>query len=172
MLELESPIWKFALDFYHRPGVSDACLTLQDDANVDVIELLVVLFAGHGLCRDLSTDELAEMRRNVASWREMTVLPLREIRRALKPQRLEFPRHEKEILRAKVKSIELLAEQIQIAIAYQWLTNRPPAPVGLTLEGALETLLGVENFEECPQSCRDALVHIIMTVTSMDDGPR
>ncbi|MBY6058598.1 TIGR02444 family protein [Leisingera daeponensis] len=172
MLDLEGPIWKFALDFYRRPGVSEACLTLQEDANVDVVELIVVLFSAQVIGRDLSSDEVTDMRVKMLNWREMTVLPLRQVRRTLKPYCPGFPQHEKELLRSKVKSIELFSEQIQLAMAYQWLTNSAPTRASLTLEGALETLLEVESFDELPPGCRNSLARIVSTVLDMDDFPR
>ncbi|KFC50074.1 hypothetical protein DK37_21675, partial [Halomonas sp. SUBG004] len=36
----QRPLWDFALALYARPGVEQACLTLQDEAGVDVCELL------------------------------------------------------------------------------------------------------------------------------------
>ena len=44
-LELEAESWAFALDIYARAGVADACLTLQNEAGVDVTMMLMVIFA-------------------------------------------------------------------------------------------------------------------------------
>jgi uncharacterized protein (TIGR02444 family) len=169
MLELEGPVWKFALEFYRRPGISDACLTLQDECDVDVVQLIVVLFASRILGRNLSAAELSEMRERSSDWREMTVLPLRRIRRALKPLRPEFPQDEKEHFRARIKTAELLAEQIQLAMVNQWLKNTAPASDGLSLEDALEMFLKISGGRDCPPSCRLALTRIITTVMKMDD---
>ncbi len=43
-LVLDSALWKYALVFYAREGVSDACLPLQDEAGVDIVELIFLRF--------------------------------------------------------------------------------------------------------------------------------
>ena len=43
--ELEADGWAFALDAYARPGIADGCLSLQNEAGVDVMMLLVIAFA-------------------------------------------------------------------------------------------------------------------------------
>ncbi|QOR40534.1 TIGR02444 family protein [Billgrantia diversa] len=75
------PLWDFALSFYARPGVETACLLLQDEANVDVCELLwhCWLFR-HGLVPAEETPGLADIRR----WQGEVTLPLRGLRRQLK----------------------------------------------------------------------------------------
>jgi uncharacterized protein (TIGR02444 family) len=37
--ELEADSWAFALAIYAKPGVAEACLTLQNEAGVDVMIL-------------------------------------------------------------------------------------------------------------------------------------
>ncbi|MGB6637399.1 MAG: DUF2390 domain-containing protein, partial [Bradyrhizobium sp.] len=37
--ELEADSWAFALAIYAKPGVAEACLTLQNEAGVDVMLL-------------------------------------------------------------------------------------------------------------------------------------
>ncbi|MDX3806739.1 TIGR02444 family protein [Bosea thiooxidans] len=131
-LDLDGPLWRFALEFYALPSVAEACLTLQDEAQVDVIQLLAAIYAVLILEQPLSAEDVAELGRQTTEWRAATVLPLREIRRVLKPPRDGFP-EERRRLREKVKAAELLAEQIQLAMAEQWLDGRvaklgPPAP--------------------------------------------
>jgi uncharacterized protein (TIGR02444 family) len=43
--ELEAESWAFALAIYARPGVAEACLNLQHEADVDVMLLLMAAFA-------------------------------------------------------------------------------------------------------------------------------
>src|SRR5258706_9315513 len=42
--EQGSPLWRFSLRFYRRPGVADACIALQDGCGVDVNILLFFLW--------------------------------------------------------------------------------------------------------------------------------
>ncbi|MDU0342571.1 TIGR02444 family protein [Bosea rubneri] len=130
-LDLDGQLWRFALEFYALPGVAEACLTLQDQADVDVIELLAAIYAERVLLQPLSSEDVADLHRQTAEWRGATVLPLREIRRVLKPPRDGFP-EERHLLREKVKAAELLAEQIQLAITEQWLGQRA-AKSGLSI---------------------------------------
>lgn len=138
-LDLDGPLWRFALEFYALPGVAEACLTLQDEAGLDVIQLLAATYADLILRRPLAVEDVAELHRQTAEWRTATALPLREIRRVLKPPRDGFP-EERQLLREKVKAAELLAEQIQLAMTGQWLGQREPRP-GLPMQEVLGLLL-------------------------------
>ena len=124
-LDLDGPLWRFALEFYALPGVAEACLTLQDEAHIDVIQLLTAIYADLILRQPLSSKDVAKLGRQTAEWRRATVLPLRDIRRFLKPERDGFP-EERHLLREKVKAAELLAEQIQLALTERWLSRRQP----------------------------------------------
>jgi uncharacterized protein (TIGR02444 family) len=107
-----SPFWQFSLRFYRQPKVADACITLQEDAGVDVNLLLFLLWHAT-LKRALSTAEVAELESRIGPWREATVLPLRTVRRALKsPPALVAPATA-ELFRTKIKAIELEAERLQ-----------------------------------------------------------
>src|SRR5262245_59110796 len=78
-----SPFWRFSLAFYRRPGVGEACIQLQDAAVVDVNLLLFLLWLAAAK-RRLTADEVRGIDDNVRGWRELTVLPLRAMRRQLK----------------------------------------------------------------------------------------
>ncbi|MBS7707051.1 TIGR02444 family protein [Chelatococcus asaccharovorans] len=140
---LKTPLWDFALDLYGRPGVSQACLTLQDEAGVDVIHLIVIAYADH-VGSPLSADEIRALHEAMADWRTGAVLPLRAARRFLKAP-LPVLDAEKEALRDAVKAVELKAEQLQLAMAYGWLTARADKEglpkEGLPLAQALGNLL-------------------------------
>jgi uncharacterized protein (TIGR02444 family) len=138
-LDLDGQLWRFALEFYALPSVAEACLTLQDEAQLDVIQLLAAIYADLVLQQPLSSQDVAELKRQTVEWRGATVLPLRDIRRFLKPPRDGFP-EERQLLREKVKAAELLAEQIQLAMTEQWLGRRPPGP-GLQMREVLGLLL-------------------------------
>jgi uncharacterized protein (TIGR02444 family) len=138
-LDLDGPLWRFALEFYALPSVAEACLSLQDEAGLDVIQLLVATYADLVLRQPLSVADVAELGRQTTEWRTATVLPLRDIRRVLKAPRDGFP-EERQLLREKVKAAELLAEQIQLAMTGQWLSQREPGP-GLPMQEVLGLLL-------------------------------
>ncbi len=139
-LDVNGPLWEFAVDFYGQPGIQDACLKLQDEANVDVIHLIAVLYADVVLGNPVSAEDISTFRLEAEGWREAVVLPLRGIRRFLKPERSDIPNQERARLRTCVKNAELLAAQIQIALANLRLPNRS-AQDGLSLEDAVDALV-------------------------------
>ncbi|WP_051233890.1 TIGR02444 family protein [Halomonas halocynthiae] len=101
------PLWNFALTLYARPGVEKACLTLQDDAGLDVCELLWMCWLSyHGLTL---TEHAALLLNPVRTWQREITAPLRLQRRTLKPLCAGNPEREK--LRQTIKQAELLAEQ-------------------------------------------------------------
>ncbi|WP_181179249.1 TIGR02444 family protein [Mesorhizobium sp. B2-7-1] len=126
MNEQSSPAdaaWAFLVDFYGRVGVSEACLVLQDEAGLDVVEMLMLVYADIALGKSLSNGEIAAMRAGMSSWRQDVVLPLRALRRTLKPAREDIADNAKEQLRAQIKKAELTAERLQVDFLARWLEN-------------------------------------------------
>jgi uncharacterized protein (TIGR02444 family) len=107
-----SPFWRFSLRFYRRREVADACIALQEEAGVDVNVLLFLLWHATQK-RALSPLEVVELERRVAPWRNMTVIPLRTLRQALKSPPALVPGATAELLRTKIKAVELEAERLQ-----------------------------------------------------------
>lgn len=101
----EAPLRDFAFRFYACSGVESICLKLQDEAGVDVCELLwcIWLFQ-HGLSLPNDPEGLDEIRR----WQREITTPLRRIRRELRVEAA----HETKVaaLRKTLKDAELLAE--------------------------------------------------------------
>jgi len=108
--------------------------------------MLVATYADLILRQPLSAEDVAEHNRQTSEWRTETVLPLREIRRVLKPPRDGFP-EERQLLREKVKATEQLAEQIQLAMAEQWLGRRKPS-LGLPMQAVLGLLLSKDGLQQ------------------------
>lgn len=107
-----SPLWRFSLGFYRAPEVADACIRLQDEAGVDV-NLLFFLLWNASLKRQFSPADVEAADRRVAVWRKNAVIPLREIRRALKSAAGSIEPGTAEVFRTKVKGLELEAERLQ-----------------------------------------------------------
>src|SRR6266511_817288 len=107
-----SPFWHFSLRFYRQREVADACITLLEEAGIDVNLLLFLLWHATQK-RALSAPEVADLERRVAPWRNMTVIPLSTMRRALKSPPALVPGASAELFRAKIKAVELEAERLQ-----------------------------------------------------------
>ncbi len=113
-----SAFWRFSLRFYRQPQVADACIVLQEEAGVDVNLLLFLLWHAT-LERELSAAEVTELERDVGAWREMTVVPLRTMRRALKSPPDLVALEAAELFRTRIKAVELEAERLQQEAMYE-----------------------------------------------------
>lgn len=104
-------LWDWTLAAYGRPGVSEACLELQDRFGRNTSFLLWAAFAeSQGRAPD---DALLASAAVVArSWEQEVLGPLREVRRVLKPVRSPVDDTAREGLREDVKAAELRAERL------------------------------------------------------------
>ncbi len=144
----DTPFWRFSLNFYRQAGVAEACITLQDDCGVDVNLMLFLLWlAANG--RQLSLDNIKELDEAVRSWRELTIIPIREVRRRLKAAPTLVEAGKQETFRTKIKAIELEAERLQQEALYgrsrsapRGSETPPPAAARANL-AAYERVLGV-----------------------------
>ena len=113
----KSPFWRFSVKFYGMAGVAPACIELQDQARVDVNVLLFLLWnATQG--RALNADDVAKVESAIGPWREMTVVPIRNVRRALKSPPPVMAPEAAEDLRTRIKAVELEAERLQQEALY------------------------------------------------------
>ena len=106
-----SPFWQFSIKFYSVPDVAPACIALQDEAGVDV-NLLFFLLWNASFGRTLHKSEVEELDRIVGAWRKTTVVPLREMRRALKSSPNILAAETAETFRTRIKQAELEAERL------------------------------------------------------------
>lgn len=123
----DNPFWDFSLALYARPGVTDACLRLQDRLGLDVNLLLYACWtAASGVGRP-SPETWRRLVAETAVWRSRVVEPLRAVRRYLKEPAAEPWRAAR--LRERVKALELDAERAeQLAIvALAGDHEEPPA---------------------------------------------
>jgi uncharacterized protein (TIGR02444 family) len=113
----KSPFWQFSYKFYAIPGVAPACIALQDLAGVDV-NLLFFLLWNATLGRTLNEAEVKELDHMVGVWRNTAVVPLREIRRALKSSQSILAPDVVTVFRNRIKADELEAERLQQEAMY------------------------------------------------------
>jgi uncharacterized protein (TIGR02444 family) len=143
----DTPFWRFSLSFYRQAGVAEACIALQDDCGVDVNLMLFLLWlAANG--RQVSLENIKELDQAVRSWRDLTIIPVREVRRKLKAAPTLVEAGKQEALRTKIKAIELEAERLQQEALYARSRSaprgseaRPPAAARANLD-AYERVLG------------------------------
>jgi uncharacterized protein (TIGR02444 family) len=114
----KSPLWRFSIKFYAVPGVAQACIELQDKANVDVNILFVLLWsATQG--RAFNAADITEIERMIGPWRDIAVVPIRTIRRALKSPPAVLSAETAEGFRTRIKAVELEAERLQQEALYE-----------------------------------------------------
>ncbi|MCI8208687.1 hypothetical protein AUC61_03990 [Pseudomonas sp. S25] len=104
---MPSDLWSFTLDFYARPGVEQACLSLQTSgANVCLLLCGVWLTQRGVACNAKRAREIGQL---AAPWHDEVVRPLREIRTAWRNEaQHDVPLR---LLREQVKALELEAER-------------------------------------------------------------
>jgi uncharacterized protein (TIGR02444 family) len=122
-LALEGPHWSFVIALYRGDGVSEACLVLQDQCDVDVSVLLFSLFAACEHRVAVDRNMVVALDGAVRQWRTEIVAPLRALRRRLKQGPAPAPNEVTEPVRNQVKTTELRAEQIELAMLYEAFTS-------------------------------------------------
>jgi uncharacterized protein (TIGR02444 family) len=162
-----TPFWRFSLKFYSHAGVSDACIALQDGCGVDV-NLLLFLFWLASERQALSADEVKKLDATIKSWRELTIIPIRDTRRKLKGAKTFVEPTKQEALRDKVKAVELEAEKLQQEALYAFTQSGPlgkPAEPPTAARGnvaAYERAMGASF----PKASVDVLVNAFDGVAS------
>jgi uncharacterized protein (TIGR02444 family) len=123
-------LWDFSLRLYGKAEVSSACLKLQDEHGVDVNLLMFAAWQGRVRMARLSAADVQAAVEATGPWRSRVVMPMRALRRDLKGAigtigaigavgtvgTVGTEIHsDLEIIRAKVKALELESERMQLA---------------------------------------------------------
>lgn len=155
-----TPFWRFSLSFYRQPGVSDACIALQDSFGVDV-NLLLFLFWLAGDGRKLSAEDVEKLDDRVRSWRELTVIPIRDTRRKLKGAATLVEPGKQEAFRNKVKAVELDAERLQQEALYDFTAKGPLGASAQPQDAAMANIVAYEGVigRKFPKAAIDILVN-------------
>ncbi len=165
----DTPFWRFSLSFYRQGGVAEACIALQDECGADVNLMLFLLWlAGGG--RQLSAADVTQLDDAVRAWRDLTIIPIRDVRRKLKGAETLVQSAKQEAFRTKIKALELEAERLQQealyarsrSIAYGGKTP-PPAAARANLT-AYQRMLGARFAE----TAVDRLVRAFAAVNFAD----
>jgi uncharacterized protein (TIGR02444 family) len=141
----DSPFWRFSLRFYARTKVSAACLVLQDEAGVDVNLLLFLLFLSEHQ-RQVNSEDIAEIDRAVAAWRDCVVKPLRSLRRVLKTGIGEISVTVSETFRGQIKRLELESEHIEQSVLEGFDATKLGAFCASRLVAAAANLAAYETY--------------------------
>jgi uncharacterized protein (TIGR02444 family) len=132
----KSPFWRFSVKFYGMPGVAPACIELQDEAKVDVNVLFFLLWNATEK-RALNTAEVGDVESAIGAWRDMAVVPIRQVRRALKSPPAVMTPEAAEGFRTRIKAVELEAERLQQEALYGFAqSGRLGRPTASPVEAA------------------------------------
>lgn len=125
---MHTDLWNHALALYARPGVEEACLSVQALGGDVCLLLCATWLQGRGVA--LQAERAQALRAIAQPWQTQVVTPLRDLRRQWRTAAQQDPRLA--ALREQVKGLELQAEKqllLQLeACAQQWPTGaREPA---------------------------------------------
>ncbi|MGP9765348.1 TIGR02444 family protein [Halomonas sp. AOP13-D3-9] len=120
----QTPLWDFALALYAKPGVEAACLTLQDDAGLDVCEVLLHCWL-YSCGLEAMPAELEREREQRRLWQCQVTEVLRGLRRDLKA--MAATSESVTALRDTIKQAELMAERENLQRWQTWVWEAPSA---------------------------------------------
>jgi uncharacterized protein (TIGR02444 family) len=124
-------LWDETLEAYGRPGVPEACLTLQDAYGQNTSFLLWAVWA-----ETADPDVLAKAAEVARRWEALALGPLRAVRRALKPAFPGVADAARQDLREDVKAVELRAERVLMEALEALTPGRGGAHALAALEAA------------------------------------
>ncbi len=136
-------LWDFSLAVYRDAAVQKACLSLQDSHGLDVnILLLCCWLAARN--KEIDDTGMNNLLAATGDWQSTVVVPLRAIRRAMKVGVGQTPIETTEVLRARIKTLELEAErieqqQLEAAVACQALEAKDAGDYANTAMANLQT---------------------------------
>ncbi|WP_051222057.1 TIGR02444 family protein [Neptunomonas japonica] len=136
-MQLQNPLWAFALKVYSHSEVEQCCLALQNDFGMSVNRLL---FAGWLAFQQKSIDLPALEQSQASVWQKEMTHPLRVLRYQLRPLHKKEP--ELGALYQAMRKAELEAEKIELAhlhaLANNW--HKVVIPLEVLMPGNIERL--------------------------------
>ena len=118
----QTPLWDFALTLYAKPGVEAACLKLQEEAGLDVCEVLFHCWL-YSCGLEAIPTEVARQREQRRLWQCQVTEVLRGLRRDLKASAAE--NESVAALRETIKQAELMAERENLQRWQAWAWEAP-----------------------------------------------
>ncbi len=138
-----SEFWDFSIATYGRPDVAPACLALQDRHGVDVNVLLLCCWTGASGRGRLDADDIRTTLAVARPWHDRVVVPLRGLRRDLKPPPAGTPPAAVEAVRRRIATAELAAEhaeQLMIAATVSRIPNDGRPATGRVADAAASVM--------------------------------
>ncbi len=124
-------LWDWTLKAYAQAGVPEACLTLQDAHGQNTSLLLWAVWAEVG-----DPERLARAAAAARDWERLALVPLRDVRRALKAPAPPVADSARLALREDVKAAELRAERVLMETLEAMTGPKGGAHALRALEGA------------------------------------
>lgn len=103
-------LWDWAVAAYAAPGVSDACVTLQDSHDQNVPLLLWSAWTA-ATARTPDNDTIEAACDIARAWEGVVIAPLRIIRRTLKAPVPDIDDEPRQAVRERIKALELESER-------------------------------------------------------------
>jgi uncharacterized protein (TIGR02444 family) len=152
LLQSDNPFWQFSLAVYAAPGVAAECLALEKASDIDVNMLLFCAWLG-ARKTVMTPEDIEAFEAIVSPWRQSIVRPLRAARDAMKVMP-EMAHEDIRALRKQILEVELRTEQIQQALLFQAVTDRPRAPTAASEDKAVRANL--RTFLQSKAQAREA----------------
>ncbi len=166
---LDHPFWRYSLTVYSKEGVPAELIALQDTFDLDVNVALFCLWLGRAVGFQLREDQLNALSERCTPWNKETVLPMRGVRRYLKTGTAVQPIAQRAAeLRTQIKRLELLAEQIEQAILYDWFVDQRILDANGSYDAAVNNLTLFMK-RSMPDWHRDRTVTAFATTLSAAD---
>jgi uncharacterized protein (TIGR02444 family) len=144
-----NPFWTFSLGYYRGAGVSEACLELQDNCDVDVNVVLFLLWQA-AQRRQFSAVQVKALAEKVGPWQLDVIGPIRGLRRMLKGNAPLLDKGSAELFRTKIKAIELEAERLQQEAMYAMAADMKPEAAPSTEAAARASIAAYESVAGSP----------------------
>lgn len=160
------PIWDFVLGYYRQQGVSEAAITLQDSAGVDVNMILFLMWLASQK-RALAAAEARAVSEKSIGWQHSVVVPIRGVRRLLKENAPLVEQEAALAFRKKVQALELEGEQMQLN-AMAALSQGLKSTIAASPEAAARDNLAAfqsASGKTFPQAATDGFVHALKALT-------
>ncbi len=109
----DRPFWTFSLDVYTRPGIADACLSLQDQYGCDVNMVLFCCWAASTGAGRLDDQIMVAAVASVDQWQAEVIEPVRSVRRRLEAELTHVDHETAAELRVEIGAAELHAESVE-----------------------------------------------------------